>query len=89
MIKALEVGFGQNGAQQRQESMTALASIQEFLSVISFNPISDGLSLIDVTGGAGGGGMGRGGAVDSSSTKITVVLVLVDGGSRASLKTAV
>jgi hypothetical protein len=33
--------------------------------------------------------MGRGGAVDSSSTEIAVVLVLVDGGSGASLKNGV
>ncbi len=69
--------------------MTDLALIQEVLSVMSFNPISDGLSLIDVTGGAGGGGTGRGGAVKSSSTKIRVVPALVDGvdgGSRTGAK---
>jgi hypothetical protein len=69
--------------------MTDLALIQEILSVMSFNPKSDGLSLIDVTGGAGGCGTGRGGAVKLSSTEITVVPALlngVDGGSGTGAK---
>jgi hypothetical protein len=49
VIRALDFGLGQNGVRRRQELIIALASIHKALSVISFNPKSDGLSLMDVT----------------------------------------
>jgi hypothetical protein len=52
VTRALEVGLGQNGVWHRRESMTALV-IHKPLSVISFNPISEGLSLMEVIGGGG------------------------------------
>jgi hypothetical protein len=55
VTSALEVGLGQNGAQCRWESITALASIHDSLSMISFNPISEGLSLMEVIGTLGWG----------------------------------
>ncbi len=61
VTRALEVGLGQNGVRRRQESMTALASIHESLSVTSFKPIFKGLSLMEVIGG---GGQGLDGKVD-------------------------
>jgi hypothetical protein len=60
-MSALEVGLGQNGAQHRWELITALAFIHDSLFMIFFNPISKGLSLMEVIGG---GGWGLDGKVD-------------------------
>jgi hypothetical protein len=51
--------------------MTFFASIQESLSVISFMPILDGLSLMGAwtIGGMGGGGTGIGGGERRDSDK--------------------